>query len=183
MPLSRLHVTGAAGAGVTTLGTALAAALGVAHLDTDDFLWLPSDPPYRHKRAPEQCWRLLAEALARRDDRGWVLAGSLDSWGDALVPRFDHVLFVDTPTPVRLARLRERERRRFGRAALAPGGAMHDQHRAFLAWAAGYDDAAQAGRSRARHEAWLHHLPCPVLRLDGTRTTAAMVARAIEAIT
>ena len=43
----RIHITGASGFGVSTLGGALAARLGCAHLDTDDFYWLPTDPPYR----------------------------------------------------------------------------------------------------------------------------------------
>ena len=45
-----IHVTGASGSGVTTLARALAERLSVAHLDTDDFYWLPSDPPYQQKR-------------------------------------------------------------------------------------------------------------------------------------
>jgi hypothetical protein len=41
---------GASGAGVTSLGRALACALAVPHHDTDDYFWLPTDPPYRDKR-------------------------------------------------------------------------------------------------------------------------------------
>jgi hypothetical protein len=73
-------VTGASGAGVTTLGATLAGALSVPHLDTDDFYWLPSDPPFRHKREIPERLRLLDEALDRAP-RGFVLSGSLDGWG------------------------------------------------------------------------------------------------------
>jgi len=48
-----VHITGASGSGTTTLGRALAERLGWMHLDTDDFYWLPTDPPYREKRPAE----------------------------------------------------------------------------------------------------------------------------------
>jgi hypothetical protein len=90
----------------------------------------------------------------------------LTGWGDPLVARFDLVVFLTAPTEQRLARLVQRERKRFG-AAVAPGGAMHDSHVEFLIWAGSYDDGGATQRSRLTHEAWLARLPCPVLRLDG----------------
>jgi adenylate kinase family enzyme len=171
-------VTGASGAGVTTLGGALAGALSVPQLDTDDFYWLPSDPPFRHKRAIPERLRLLGEALDRTP-RGWVLSGSLDGWGDPLVPRFDVVVFLLVPTGERLERLRMRERHRYGEAALAPGGPLHEHYRAFVEWASTYDEGSQEGRSRPRHEAWLARLPCPVIRLEGVLALDDMVSRVL----
>jgi adenylate kinase family enzyme len=172
-------VTGASGAGVTTLGRALAGRLAVSHLDTDDFYWLPSDPPYRVKRETPDRLRLLHEAL-RGAPHGWVLSGSLDGWGDPLVPLFDLVVFLLVPTEVRLARLRARERERYGEAALASGGRLHEASLAFLEWAAAYDGGTHDGRSRARHEAWLARLPCPVVRLEGVRPVDEMVGRILS---
>jgi hypothetical protein len=59
------------------------------------------------------------------DRAEWVLSGSLDGWGDPLIPLFDLMVFVVVPTEVRLQRLRERETRRFGAAAVATGGWRH----------------------------------------------------------
>lgn len=170
----RIHVTGASGSGVTTLGRALAARLGLPHFDTDDFYWLPSDPPFQERRAPAERLERLSAALAACGG-GWVLSGSLDCWGDSLKALFDRVVFLSTPTEIRIRRLKKRERRRFGPAALAPGGAMHAQHQAFLDWAAAYESGWMSGRSRPRHEGWLATLNCPVIRLDGTRRVADMV--------
>jgi adenylate kinase family enzyme len=50
MKSRRIHVTGASGAGVTTLGRALADALALPHHDTEDYLWQPTTPPYRQMR-------------------------------------------------------------------------------------------------------------------------------------
>jgi hypothetical protein len=52
---------------------------------------------------------------------------------------------------------------------------MHDNHLEFLAWAARYDDADEAIRSRRLHEAWLAELPCAVTRVDGTRPIEELV--------
>src|SRR5690349_12246018 len=142
--------------------------LGLPHLDTDDFYWAPTDPPYRLKYAVEHRVGRLREAIRAAGPRGCVLSGSLDGWGDALIPTFDLVVFLRVPTPIRLVRLRQRELQRHGAKALAPGGAMHDRHRCFMRWAAAYEDETMPGRSLLRHETWLLDLSCPVIRLDGT---------------
>ena len=180
-PDSRIHITGASGSGVSTLGAALADEVGCAHLDTDDFYWAASDPPYQTSRpVPERFKRLHAAFDAAPN--GWVLSGSLDGWGDPLIPLFERVILVSAPTEVRLARLAERGRRRYG-SAVDPGGALHQDQRDFLAYAAAYDSGVftsqLTGRYRARHETWLERLPCLVLRLDGTLPTATLVALAL----
>jgi NAD(P)-dependent dehydrogenase (short-subunit alcohol dehydrogenase family) len=95
----RIHVTGASGSGVTTLGRALADALALPHHDTDDYFW----------------WR-------------------------------------------------------------------HEETESFLEWASHYEDGSREGRNMARHQAWLAKLPCPVLRLDGSRQLDALVVAARAAI-
>lgn len=169
----RVHITGASGAGVSTTGRALAGCLGVACFDTDDVFWMPTDPPYQTIRSIPDRVRLLNAML--NDDAGWVLAGSVGEWGDALIPRFDLVVFLYVPTPIRLARLSARERGRFG-DRLDPGGVMHDEHRAFMTWAAGYDAPdSQTSRSMKGHLDWLTRLSCPVLRIDGEHATHEIV--------
>jgi adenylate kinase family enzyme len=176
---ARLHITGASGAGTTTLGRALAQRFASPHFDTDDFFWEPTDPPYRRKRAEADRLRLLGEMLGQRRD--WVLSGSLDGWGDKLVASFDLVVWLDVPAATRLARLRASELARYG-AAIAPGGALYAEHQEFLAGAATYDTGERSGRSRPRHQAWLAGLPCPVLRLAGDRPTGELVAEVAAAL-
>ena len=74
---------------------------------------------------------------------------------------------METDTPTRLARIREREYRKFGERIL-PGGDMYETHMNFLKWATGYDDGGLNTRSRAKHDAWESMLQCPILRVDGT---------------
>ena len=163
-----VHITGAAGVGASTLGRYLSRLLGRVHLDTDDFYWAPTDPPYQVKYAPDHRVARLREAIRAAGPCGCVLSGSLDGWGDALIGTFDVVVFLRVPTAIRLVRLRQRELQRHGADALAPGGAMYDRHRSFMTWAAAYEAETMPGRSLLRHEAWLLELSCPIVRLDGT---------------
>ena len=171
----RVHIVGASGSGTTTLGRALAARLGCPHFDTDDFFWLPSDPPFRHIRGRAERQALLGGELARHP--GWVLSGSLCGWGDAFIPLFGLVVFLWVPAEIRLSRLRERERCRYG-AAIAPGGPQHEAYEELMAWAARYDDGLDVPeRCRQLHEQWLAALPCPVERFMDARSTEDYVAR------
>ena len=173
MKTCRIHITGASGCGVTTLGRALADAIALPHHDSDDYYWQPTSPPYREKRAVEDRLRLMREMFLNRP--AWVLTGSLDGWGDPIIPFFDLVIFLRTDRDVRLQRVRAREMRRYGAEAIAPGGWHHEAAKEFIEWVSHYDDASREGRSLKRHQAWLAALPCPILRLDGARPVAELV--------
>ena len=159
----RIHITGASGTGTSTLARALATRLASQAFDTDDFYWTPSDPPFQNVRPVSDRLRLMDEMFLSRGD--WVLSGSLHSWGKPVMTHVTHVVFLTLDPAIRLARLRQRERQRFG-ARIAPGGDMEGAYRGFLDWAMSYDDEGSSSRSRAAHEAWLQTLPQPVLRLD-----------------
>lgn len=164
----RIFIFGASGSGTSTLGAALAARFGYRHLDSDSFFWEPTDPPFQQKREVAQRQHQLQQALDAQPR--WVLSGCLHGWGDMFIPRFESVIFLSLPQEVRMARLRARELSRYGAEALAPGGAMFEQHTAFMRWAEAYEQADVSMRSRRRHEAWIAALPCPVTRLDATRS-------------
>ena len=175
----RIHITGGSGSGTTTLGAHLAIALGIAHHDTDEFYWQPTDPGYTEKRpVPERLALMERMFLARPD---WVLSGSLTGWGDPLIPRFDLVVRLTLSPETRLARLIARERLRNGEA-IAPGGPREGSHRDFVRWARRYDDADFAGRSLRRHTEWCAALPCPVLVLDSAAAPGALVAQVRAAL-
>jgi adenylate kinase family enzyme len=165
---------GASGSGTTALATALAAKHGHRHLDSDDFFWMPTNPPYQQKRPRAERLTLLEKALS--ESSSWVLSGSLCGWGDTLIAQFQLVVFLLVPRALRLARLREREAKRYGEEAIAPGGWRYEECRRFLDWAAQYDTGGRDMRSRALHEEWLRALPCPVLRLEGAMPLCDMLA-------
>lgn len=174
----RIYITGASCAGVTTLGHTLASLLSLHHLDVDDFYWMPTNPPFTTKRPPEERVALIQQ---RFGDDNWVLTGSCMNWGDALINNANLIVFVATPTPVRLERLAAREKQRFG-DRIAPGGDMHEIHVAFREWASHYDDPTFSGRNRAWHEAWLSKQTVPSVRVDGLDSPEAMAADVIHAL-
>jgi adenylate kinase family enzyme len=171
--LCRVGITGASGCGVTTLGAALAARLDAVHIDTDEYYWVATDPPYQVKRETPE--RLAGIAAAQARTGRWVMSGTLDRWAEPVMREAELIVFLEVPTDIRMERLRRREQDRFGKALL-PGGAMHETHREFIDWAARYELGTEPGRSRPKHEAWLAGLDRPVLRLDGTRPTGELVA-------
>ena len=162
--MARIFILGASGAGTSTLGAAVADALDVPHFDVDQFYWLPTNPPFTTPRPLDERMSLLASRLDAHDS--WVLEGSMLKWGDALIPRFELVVFLTVDPTIRMERLRQRERLRYG-CRIEPGGDMVEQSAAFLTWAAAYDTAGLEQRSRAGHEAWLEGITVPILRLDG----------------
>ncbi len=159
----RIHITGASGSGTSTLGRALADALGCAFLDGDDYYWIEARPPFEHKRAPALRAAQLRGDLSRHARS--VLAGSIVDWDAEIEDAFDLIVFLRLDTALRVARLRAREIERFGVA-----------DEAFLAWAADYDGTPAEGRSLAKHRAWLAQRRCPVLELQGDLSVAERVA-------
>ena len=162
--IQRIHILGAFGSGTTTLGRALAERLQCPHFDTDDYVWVPTDPPYTQRRARTERAQLLMDDLTAQD--AWVVSGSLCGWGDVVIPLFELVVFLWVPQEVRMARLHRREQARFGERIL-PGGDMYEKSQQFFARAAAYDNGDMNMRSRRLHDQWLSTLACPILCFEG----------------
>jgi len=167
-----IHVFGASGSGTTTLGKAIGKRLSCRALDSDDFFWLPTNPPYTTRRPADERVALIREEFAKDGDA--VLSGSLVDWGDSLIPLFTLAVRLVTPTDERIRRIKEREHARFG-SRIDDGGDMHAAHEAFLRWASAYDDGPVTIRSRAEHDRWQTKLTCRLLTLDGTRPVDELV--------
>ncbi len=150
----RVLITGASGSGTTTLGKALASQWGADFFDADDYLWLPTEPPYRKQRPLLERADLLSKQLG--DHASVVVSGAIMGWGAQIADNFDLIVFLYADTKVRLLRLEQRELQRFGKV-----------NPDFLAWAAQYDSGPPEGRSLAKHNAWLTARTSPVLRLSG----------------
>lgn len=160
----RYHILGASGSGTTTLAKALSEALEIQFLDTDDFFWIPTDPPYIEKRPSEQRISLLEKEFSQYNS--WVLSGSLCGWGDVLIPYFDVFIYLYLPHEIRMDRLLIREHERHG-DRIQPGGCLYDSHLEFIEWARKYDTADANMRSLKLHNEWLSKLPNKVIRLEG----------------
>lgn len=164
MPQQVIHIFGASGSGTSTLGSYVSSRLGCFFMDTDDYFWEPTDPPFQVKRTVSaRLTRMEADILSQERV---VLSGALAGWGDPLIPLFTLAVRLETDTDLRLARIRQRERARWG-SRIDIGGDMYQTHSDFLTWAAAYDTGSVAMRSKAKHDLWQETLPCPVLCLNG----------------
>jgi len=161
-----IHIYGASGSGTSTLGRYLCDRLGYFFIDTDDYFWKPTNPPYQIKRDPSDRLTQMAQDILSHDQV--VISGSLVDWGDPLIPLFTLAIRLETNTAIRLQRIKERERKRFG-SRIDPGGDLYKTHQEFIAWAASYDHGDFHTRSKAKHDAWEKQLPCSRILLDGSQ--------------
>jgi adenylate kinase family enzyme len=174
---NRVHIFGASGSGTSTLGLHLAKEIRGRHLDTDAYYWHTTDPPFTHKRDPAARVSMIERDIQGKDN--WVLSGSICSWGDPLLHRFTLAVFLYLDPAVRMARIAERERARYG-ARILPGGEMHQQHLEFMEWAASYDHGRAPIRSFDLHERWMARLNCPIVRLDSDRPVEELCDEVLE---
>ena len=159
---------GASGAGTTTLGKSLSIELGYSLFDTDDYYWVPSKPPFVTARELDERIEMMKTDLDNCDQ--WILSGSLCGWGDVFIPRFDLVIYLWIPKDLRLKRLTEREKQRYGEKQILEGGSMYQSHKKFMEWAGNYDEGDLNIRSKMLHKQWISRLECEVLELEGDLT-------------
>lgn len=175
-----IHILGASGSGTTTLAKALSSKLGYAHFDSDHYFWLPTKPPFTTKRPLNERIALLKNDVEKADN--WIVSGSNCGWGDFLMDSYDLVIFLYVPANIRLERFVQREIQRYGIKRISPGGDLYENHKAFLEWAAAYDDGGMEMRSLALHNEWLKRLKCPVVRIEGDYSIDERVKIAMEKI-
>lgn len=161
-----IHIFGASGAGTSTLGTAIFNKYGYKHMDTDDYFWCATNPPFTTKREPSERIMIMEKDIKIHEKV--VITGSLCGWGDVLIPLFDLVIRVVTPTENRIKRLKEREYFRFGNRILV-GGDMHEEHLSFIEWAKEYDYGDENMRSKAMHDRWSKLIECESVLIDGVK--------------
>jgi len=159
---NKIHIFGASGSGTTTIAKAVSEKLDYKHFDTDNYYWYPTEIPFTESRPIEERLQLMDTDLANQEK--WVLSGSLDGWGNPLIPLFELVVFIYVPQAVRVERLGKREYERYGNEVLF-GGKKYESTKEFIEWAAGYDSGLLTGRSLPRHEKWMEGLECEIVKI------------------
>ncbi|MCD8740269.1 AAA family ATPase [Mucilaginibacter roseus] len=178
----RINIMGASGAGVTTLGRALANATGYAYIDSDDYYWDNAGhaSPFTIRRQAANRNQMLLHDL--RSHGNWILGGPVMNWGVLEHVNFDMVVFLQLPPQLRMARLKKREHERYGDIIFSDA-TRNRQFVDFMNWAAGYDDnTAPSSRTLQNQLSWLQSLNCPVLRITGDTTVDDRLNRVLKAI-
>lgn len=172
--LHLIHIFGSSGSGSTTFARAIADAYGFHHIDTDDALWIPTDPPFTRKRTPEAAKALILAQLEGHEK--CVISGEFLGWDDFLRDRVDLYVYMNLPAAIRLERVQNREIRRFGSRVL-PGGDMHAAHLEFLDWVRSYESDSLSHRSRMAHLKKIAALDKPVLRIEEPLSVAELLGK------
>ena len=74
-----IHIYGASGSGTSTIGRFLCDNSGYFFMDTDDYFWEPTNPPYTTKRAVYDRIAKMKKDIEKYDTV--VISGSLVDWG------------------------------------------------------------------------------------------------------
>ena len=172
-----IHIFGASGSGTTTLGKKICEALGYYLMDTDDYFWVPTDPKFILKRSCDERIELMTKDIHKFDNV--IISGSLADWGDVLIPYFTLAIRIEIEPEIRISRLIQREKERFG-SRIEPGGDMYQQHIEFIEWAKSYDTGGMNIRSKAKHDEWQKLLKCELIHLNGADTVESNFERIKE---
>lgn len=160
-------VCGLNGSGKSTLGKALAKELGLHFIDNEDLFFARTGEhqPYTNPRSRKEAQALFAEEV-RGHDR-FVFAAVRGDYAEDLYDLYQYVVLLEVPKEIRMQRVRDRSFRKFGRRML-PGGDLFAQEEAFFEFV--------KKRPEDYVRKWVESLKCPVIRLDGTKTTEENIA-------
>jgi hypothetical protein len=100
----RVSVIGTSGSGKTTFAGALAARLGVPHIDLDAINW-QADWKDLNVHDPDEFRRRVAEAAA---GEAWVSCGNYGKVRPILLARATHLVWLDYPKPLVMSRVLRR---------------------------------------------------------------------------
>ncbi len=171
----KLHILGASCSGVTTLGQALTNHLNIPYLDSDEYFWEKTNPPFTTRRSPVLRNQMLLADISQHNS--WIIGGSLLKWDLAI--DLDLIVFLYIPHEIRMERLKKREFERYG-DIIFTDPVRNKQYLDFMEWARGYDDNTTNGRTLAAHESWLAEQTCSVLEIRGDYSVEERVRVILE---
>ncbi|UTN02662.1 hypothetical protein L0669_15160 [Flavobacterium bizetiae] len=165
----RIMIMGASGAGATTLGDYFVKNNDrFLHLDSDDYFWKKTEPPFQEARIDDERNSLFENDFYSKEDV--VVTGSIFHWHTNYKFLFDLIVLLYIPQELRMQRLIEREISRYGDKILSDEK-LNAKYKAFLAWAAEYDlEENTSSRSLRQQKQWLTEVQCATLFLEGDLT-------------
>ena len=175
----KIIIFGAAGTGKTTFGESLSKRLSWKFLDSDEYYWEKSIPPFEKKIPLKIRNENLKVDFLKSEDV--IVCGSLCTWSKFWDTAFDLGIFLWLPKEVRMLRLSNREIDRYG-MNLKTNMEMNKKSIDFLEWAEKYDDESNKGASITQHLNWIKELSCPIIELKGDFTNEKRIKFTLDKI-
>lgn len=168
----KIIIFGASGTGKTTLGKLISEKLNWMFLDSDDYYWEKTNPPFEVKIPLERRNENLKTDFKKYENV--IVCGSLCTWSKFWNTAFDLGIFLRLPKTVRMKRLQNREIERYG-DELITNEEIKKKSIAFLEWAEKYDDETSDRLRIKEHQNWIEELDCSIIEINRDLTKDEMI--------
>lgn len=153
---SGILIFGANGSGKSTLARELASDLNLNHIDHEAYAFRESAIPYSDKRSYEECVQLMLNDINLCNN--FVISAVTGDFGDEIVGMYVLAVLLTAPIELRLDRIRNREKLKYGKRVFS-GGDMFESHIRFIDFV--------ANRNLTRLDQFSSSLKCPLICLEG----------------
>ncbi|OBS12192.1 hypothetical protein ATE49_06970 [Elizabethkingia miricola] len=173
-----IHIFGASGSGVTTLGNYISKKLGWKYLDSDDFFWEKTETLYTVKRDPKSRDAEILKLL--KSGESIIFGGSCISWSPEIHSCFDKIVFLFVPPENRMLRVKKREAERYGEK-LFTDPVTRKMHDDFIAFCKDYDEMKGiANRTIKAHRKWLENQTVEITEIYGDFSTIEITEKLLS---
>lgn len=151
-------LVGLNGAGKSTLAKYAAEKLVFDLLEVEDY-WFEKQHDYQNPRKASEASQLMMEAIARAP-KGFIIGGNVSSLSKELVPSLSLIVYVDVAKEIRVQRVIQRDKERYG--SLEKGTDFYHSRQDFLTFV--------QSRTPDTILSWMESTNIPMLTIDGTNT-------------
>ena len=146
------------GAGKSTLAKYVGKKLEFDVLEVEDF-WFETPCDYQNPRKSPEVSQLMLDTI-EQSSNGFIIAGNISNLSKKIEAYLSLVVYVDVAKEVRVQRVIQREKNRYG--FLEKGTDLYNERQDFLTF-------VQA-RTPDTIFSWIERTNIPMLKIDGTNT-------------
>ncbi|MCI8589918.1 MAG: AAA family ATPase [Clostridiales bacterium] len=151
-------VCGLNGCGKSTVGKALAEAIGFYFIDHEELCFGGMSEDYIAGHSRREMIDKFKEIIIEHPN--FILAAVNGMGEEELWPCFQYAVWIRAPKSIREQRVRDRSFQRFGNR-MRPGGDLYVQEEKFFQMV--------SDRTERDVDEWLQGLTCPIIQIDGTK--------------
>ena len=162
----KIHLLGPSCSGQSTLGKLISQKYQIPYFDTDDIVWIETDPPFSVQRKNIEKMELLERIFENNNS---LILGGAAIWSGNFIKNFlDLVIYKYVEQEIRIKRLLERYKK-YGNRIL-PGNDMYENFNKLLEYMKGYETGGMEMRSKKQQLSWLEDINCKIIKLEGEKT-------------